>query len=116
MPSPAKKVILSHLFQERPDLIINVVDASILGRSLELTLELLELGFPMIVALNMVDLAEKKGVQIDPKTLEKRLGGKVVPTLASHGRGLKGRLQAAPFCLDHPCLGASPPWAGGVEE
>jgi len=113
---PAEKVILSHLFQERPDLIVNVVDASILGRSLELTLELLELGFPMIVALNMVDLAEKKGIQINPNTLEKRLGIKVVPTVASHGRGLKQLLEAASFCLDHPCLATSPPWSGDVEE
>jgi len=113
---PAEKVILSHLFQEKPDLIVNVVDASILGRSLELTLELLELGFPMIVALNMIDLAEKKGIQIDPNTLEKRLGVKVVPTVASHGRGLKELLEAAFFCLGHPCLTISPRWSGDVEE
>jgi ferrous iron transport protein B len=113
---PAEKVVLSHLFQEKPDLIINVVDASILGRSLELTLELLELGFPMIVALNMVDLAEKKGVQIDPNTLEKRLGVKVVPTVGSHGRGLKELLEAAFYCLDHQCLTISPRWSGDIEE
>jgi ferrous iron transport protein B len=113
---PAEKVILSHLFQEKPDLIINVVDASILGRSLELTLELLELGFPMIVALNMVDLAEKKGIQVDAGTLEKRLGVKVVPTVASHGRGLKELLEAAFFCLDHKCTTISPGWSGDVEE
>ena len=62
----AEKVALRHLFQEKPDLIINVVDASILGRSLEMTQELLELEFPMIIALNMMDLAEKKGMTIDP--------------------------------------------------
>jgi ferrous iron transport protein B len=113
---PAEKVVLSHLFQEKPDLIINVVDASILGRSLELTLELLELGFPMIVALNMVDLAEKKGVQINPNTLENRLGVKVVPTVGSHGRGLKELLEAAFYCLDHQCLTISPRWSGDIEE
>ena len=102
---PAEKVILSHLFQEKPDLIINVVDASVLGRSLELTLELLELGYPMIVALNMIDLAEKKGIQVDPRRLEKRLGVRVVPTVASHGRGLKELLEAAFFCLDNRCPG-----------
>ena len=57
---PAEKVALSHLFHEKPDLVINVVDASILGRSLELTLELMELEAPMIIALNMVDLARKR--------------------------------------------------------
>jgi len=113
---PAEKVILSHLFQEKPDLIVNVVDASILGRSLELTLELLELGYPMIVALNMVDLAEKKGVHVDPKKLEKLLGVRVVPTVASHGRGIKELLEAAFFCLDHQCLVTAPRWTGDVEE
>ena len=113
---PAEKVILSHLFQEKPDLIVNVVDASILGRSLELTLELLELGYPMIVALNMVDLAEKKGIHVDPKKLEKLLGVRVVPTVASHGRGLKELLEAAFFCLDNRCPVVSLSWSGDVEE
>ncbi len=113
---PAEKVILSHLFQEKPDLIVNVVDASILGRSLELTLELLELGYPMIVALNMVDLAEKKGIQVDPKKLEKRLGVKVVSTVAPHGRGLKELLEAAFFCLNNRCPVVSLRWSGDIEE
>jgi ferrous iron transport protein B len=112
----AEKVILSHLFQEKPDLIVNVVDASILGRSLELTLELLELGYPMIVALNMVDLAEKKGIQIDPEKLAQRLGVRVVPTVASHGRGLKELLEAAFFCLDNRCVTAALSWSGDIEE
>jgi ferrous iron transport protein B len=112
---PAEKVVLSHLFQEKPDLVINVVDASILGRSLELTLELLELGLPMIVALNMVDLAEKKGVHVDAEKLEKLLGVKVVPTVASHGRGLKELLEATFFCLDRWNRASAPRWSGDVE-
>jgi ferrous iron transport protein B len=113
---PAEKVILSHLFQEKPDVVINVVDASILGRSLELTLELLELGFPMIIALNMVDLAEKKGVHIDSEKLGKLLGVKVIPTIASHGRGIKELLVAAFRCLDEWCPVSPPQWSGDVEE
>jgi ferrous iron transport protein B len=104
---PAEKVILTHLFQEKPDLVINVVDASILGRSLELTVELLELGFPMIIALNMVDLAEKKG---------KILGVKVIPTIASHGRGIKELLEAAFRCLGEWCPVSPPRWSGDIEE
>jgi len=113
---PAEKIILTHLFQEKPDLVINVVDASILGRSLELTIELLELGFPMIIALNMVDLAEKKGVHIDSEKLGKILGVKVIPTIASHGRGIKELLEAAFLGLDNPDPVSSPPWSGDVEE
>ena len=59
---PTEKVALTHLFLEKPDLVINVIDASILGRSLELTLELIELRYPVVVVLNMIDLADKKGV------------------------------------------------------
>jgi ferrous iron transport protein B len=90
---PAEKVALVHLFHEKPNLVINVIDASVLGRSLELTLELIELRYPMIVALNMVDLAEKKGVEIDIRKLEKILGVPVIPTIATHGRGIKELLD-----------------------
>lgn len=58
---PAERIALSHLFSERPDIVVNVVDASILSRSLELTLELIELGYPMVMALNMGDVAGRKG-------------------------------------------------------
>lgn len=113
---PTEKVVLTHLFQEKPDLIVNVVDASILGRSLELTLELLELEYPMIVALNMVDLAEKKGVKVDSAKLEERLSVKVIPTIALHGRGIKELLEAAYHCLDESCPVSSPRWSQDVED
>jgi ferrous iron transport protein B len=113
---PAEKVALTHLFKEKPDLIINVVDASVLSRSLELTLELLELEQPMIVALNMIDLAEKKGVQVDLAALEKALGIRVMPTIATHGRGLKELLVAAFGCLDKPSPVRAPRWSADIEE
>jgi len=112
---PAEKVALRHLFLEKPDIIINVVDASILGRSLELTLELLEMGIPMIVALNMTDLAEKKGIAIEAGKLEEFLGVPVVPTIAAHGRGIKELLDAALKCLDVKCEGTKLRWSGDVE-
>jgi ferrous iron transport protein B len=113
---PAEKVVLSHLFREKPDLIINVVDASVLSRSLELTLELLELEYPMIVALNMIDLAEKKGVAVDLVKLEKALGVSVIPTIATHGRGVKELLIAAFDCLDKGCPVASHRWSGEIQR
>ena len=113
---PAEKVILSHLFQERPDLVVNVVDASTLGRSLELTLELLELGIPTVVALNMVDLADKKGVHIDFEKLESTIGVRVIPTVALHGRGIKELLEAVFSCLDKPVRVSSPRWSSDVDE
>ncbi len=113
---PAEKVILSHLFQERPDLVVNVLDASTLGRSLELTLELLELAFPMVIALNMEDLAEKKGIHIDFRKLEATLGVRVVPTVALHGRGVKELLEAVFSRLDRPAAAPSLRWSGDIEE
>jgi ferrous iron transport protein B len=78
-----------YLLDEPYDLIINVVDASRLGRSLELTLQLLELGRPMIVALNMMDEARRRGIEIDHEELSGRLGVPVVTTISRMGRGLK---------------------------
>ncbi|TLS66943.1 ferrous iron transport protein B [Mariprofundus erugo] len=72
----------------RPDILIHVIDASVLGRSLELTLELLELGLPVVVALNMMDEARRKGVVIDVEALSARLGIPVIPTVALKGHGL----------------------------
>jgi ferrous iron transport protein B len=113
---PAEKVVLTHLFSEKPDLIVNVLDASILGRSLELTLELIELEYPVVVALNMIDLAEKKGVQIDPKKLENLLGIPVIPTVASHGRGVKELLDAALQSLEKGLSVSHIKWSRDVED
>jgi ferrous iron transport protein B len=101
----------SYLLGEDYDLIIDVVDASRLGRSLELTLQLLELQRPMIVALNMMDEAERRGIAIDVTELERQLGVPVLDTIARRGQGLKalfrralqhvhGGTPATPRCLD----------------
>jgi ferrous iron transport protein B len=97
---PAEQVVLTHLFSERPDLIVNVVDASTLSRGLELTLELVELGSPTVVALNMVDVAERKGIELDAAKAERLLGLPVVPTIAAHGRGVKELLDRVFEVLD----------------
>lgn len=113
---PSERVPLTHLFQEKPDLIINVIDASTLGRSLELTLELIELEYPMIVALNMIDLSEKKGMAIDSHKLETLLGVPVIPTVATHGRGIKEVLVAALKTLERGWSGFQIGWSKDVEE
>ena len=113
---PTEKVALTHLFLEKPDLVINVIDASILGRSLELTLELIELRYPVVVVLNMIDLADKKGVEIDTKKLEMLLGIPVVPTIASHGRGIKELLDVALKSLGKGLTVSPIKWSKDVEE
>ena len=84
-----------YLLSGQADVIINVIDASLLGRSLELTLELMSLERPLVVALNMMDEAGRKGIVIDAGKLSNLLGVPVVPTVAAVGRGLSDLLQTA---------------------
>jgi len=74
---------------EKPDVIINVVDASALERNLYFTIQLLELEAPIVLDLNQVDFAAKKGIRIDVNKLSKALGIPVVPTVAISGVGIK---------------------------
>jgi ferrous iron transport protein B len=82
------------LVHDRPDIIVDVVDATNLERNLYLTLQLLELGIPVIVALNICDEAEKKGYKIDLKAMEAALGVAVVPTVATRKTGMDDLLEA----------------------
>ena len=77
----------------RPDVIVNVIDASVLCRSLELMLELLELGMPVVVALNMMDEARRKGMEINVAALSAMLGVPVVPLIARRGEGISSLFQ-----------------------
>lgn len=112
----AEKVALTHLFSEKPDLIINVIDASTLGRSLELTLELMELEYPMVIALNMMDMAERKGIVIGIDELERILGIPVIPCIATHGRGIKELLEACLDGLDSAKAPKAKMWSKDVED
>jgi ferrous iron transport protein B len=77
------------------DVIINVIDASQLARSLELTLELKDLQAPLVVCLNMMDEAARKGIVIDSKALSVALGVPVVETIAARGQGILDSFRAA---------------------
>ncbi|MEM2226832.1 MAG: ferrous iron transport protein B [Candidatus Bathyarchaeia archaeon] len=84
----------------RPDVIVNVVDASSLERNLYFTLQLLEMEAPLIIALNQVDYASKKGIKIDAKRLSELLGVPVVPTVAITGEGIEELLRTVVDYLD----------------
>jgi ferrous iron transport protein B len=84
-----------YIVVERPDIVINVVDASVLERNLFFTLQLMELETPMVIALNQIDMAKSKGIQIDIKKLEKLLGIPVMPTIAIKGIGIAKLLEKA---------------------
>ena len=77
------------LMSEPIDAVMNVVDASLLSRSLELTLQLLELNVPVVLCLNMMDEARRKGIDIDIEALSQRLGIPVVGTVAVRGTGVR---------------------------
>jgi ferrous iron transport protein B len=93
----AERITQQYLLHEKIDLIVNVVDSTLLARSLELTAELLEMELPLVVALNMQDEAEKRGLKIDPQKLENLLGVPVVSTAALYGKGV---LQLMERCLE----------------
>lgn len=76
------------ILKNKPDIVVNVVDASSLERNLFFTLQLLELRVPLIIALNQMDLAAEKGIRIDAAKLSGLLGVPVVPTVAIHGKGI----------------------------
>lgn len=78
----------NYIIDENPDVIVNIVDASNIERNLYLTMQLIELGKPIIVLLNMMDVAEKRGYKIDVAKLEKALGLKVIPIVATKKTGL----------------------------
>ena len=82
------------LINDRPDVVVDVVDASNLERNLYLSCQFLELGVPLVIALNMIDAAEKRGVTIDAGKLSVRLGVPVAPIIARSGKGVDEMLDA----------------------
>ncbi|ADO46604.1 Fe(2+) transporter permease subunit FeoB [[Enterobacter] lignolyticus] len=89
-----EQIACHYILSGDADLLINVVDASNLERNLYLTLQLLELGIPCVVALNMLDIAEKQQVRIDVDALSARLGCPVIPLVSTRGRGIEALKMA----------------------
>ena len=90
-----ESITSDYIKTEAPDVIINIVDATNLSRSLFFTTQLLELGIPMVVALNKRDVNDKKGTKIDIELLSKKLGCPVVNTVSTSADGLKDVIQTA---------------------
>lgn len=93
--SPEEVVTRNYFVQDPPNVLINIVDASNLERNLYLTVQLLDYGIPMVLALNMVDIAEQRGIKIDCARLAEMTGCEVVPMVALKGdlTGLKDALR-----------------------
>ena len=93
-----ESITSSYVRQENPDVIINIVDAANLSRSLFFTTQLLELGIPVVVALNKSDINAKRGTQIDTNLLSQKLGCSVVRTVSTSADGLKEVIEEAVAC------------------
>lgn len=90
-----ESITSSYVKNENPDVIINIVDADNLSRSLFFTTQLLELGIPVVVALNKSDIGKKKGNKIDADALSAKLGCPVIKTVSTSADGLKTLIEAA---------------------
>ncbi|PRY22580.1 ferrous iron transport protein B [Aliiruegeria haliotis] len=90
-----ERLARDYLVSEKPDLVINVLDASNLERNLYLTAQLLEMGAPMIVALNMMDVARGRSIEVDADQLAAHLGCPVIPVVASTGIGIEALQDTA---------------------
>ena len=86
--SPDEEVARRHILFDTPDVVVNVVDASNLERNLYLTTQLLEMDVPVVVALNMMDMAQQRGIRIEIEHLARHLGCPVIPIVASKKRGI----------------------------
>ena len=105
-----ESITSSYVKKENPDVIINIVDATNLSRSLFFTTQLLELGIPVVVALNKSDVNEKKGTKIDAKALSEKLGCPVVNTVSISAEGLKKLVDTA---VSHSIVKQSAPYIQG---
>ena len=105
--SPEEVIASSYILNESPDLIINIVDATNLERNIYLTTQLLESDCPIVVALNMTDIARRDGIKIDVRRLEEELGVKVVEICALKKDGIARLMEAAKKEAAKPRLGKS---------
>lgn len=99
-----------------PSLMVIVIDAENLQRNLFLASQASELGLPIVIALNCWDIAERKGIQIDSKLLEKRLGVPVVPTVANQAKGIESLALAVKTALKNKAIMVRPKWPEPVQE
>jgi ferrous iron transport protein B len=113
----AVDVVLGYQKEEaRPDVVVSIVDASNLDRNLYLTTQALELGVPVVVALNMVDVAESQGIRIDADRLGRQLGVPVVPIQANKGKGLDALRDAVAVAALDRKMPKGPPFPEAFER
>ena len=106
----------NYLITERPDAILNIIDGTNLERNLYLTTQLTELGIPVVIAINMMDIVKKNGDQINVKELSRQLGCKVVEISALKGTGIMDAAEAAVAAAKGPHTEPQHTFSGAVEH
>ena len=109
-------VARNYLVDERPDAILNIVDGTNLERNLYLTTQLCELGIPVVIAINMMDVVEKTGVKINTAELSRQLGCKVIEISALKGKGIQEAAEAAVKAAEEKKPVPKHPFDGTVEH
>ena len=105
--TPEEVISRNYILDERPDCVINIVDATNLERNLYLTTQLMEIDVPMVIALNMMDAVEKAGDKVDAAALERKIGIPVVAVSALRGTGIKELMDRAIKASKTPRKGAT---------
>lgn len=100
--SEEERIAREYILREKPDVVVVVVSAASLEYGLYLLAEVLGLGRPVVLGLNMVDVAEQHGIGVEPHVLEAALGIPVVPMVAAKGQGVRELLEAALQVVEHP--------------
>ena len=114
--TPEEIVARNYLVGERPDVILNIVDGSNLERNLYLTTQLTELGIPVVIAINMIDVVRKNGDMLDIAILSKKLGCPVVEISALKGTGIEEAAEAAILAAGTPPHAPKHNFSGEVEH
>ena len=113
--NPAEQVTFRYLEEQPVDVIINVLDASHLEQGLHLTLELMELGIPLVVAANMMDELSRMGIHLDGEKLQDLLGVPVLPLVASKNRGIRNLFVTALHTAEAGSIPPRFPYSDGIE-
>lgn len=111
-----EEISREYIVEENPDLVVAILDTSNLERNLYLTIQLMELGVNLLVVLNMIDLAEQKGLIIDSNQLSENLGVPIIETIASKEKGIDELKAAICYYLDNPIKSMPVKWSGEIAK
>ncbi len=111
-----EEISREYIVGENPDLVVAILDASNLERNLYLTLQLMELNVNLLIVLNMIDLAEQKGLVVDSNKLSQNLGVPIIETIAAKEKGIAELKDAICYFLDNPTKSKPIIWSGEIAK